>query len=60
MEILAFEPLAIIILAVIGIFTGVIAGCFGIGGGAIVVPRMVLLGNDIKFAIGISIMQMIV
>lgn len=59
MEILGFEFLSIIILVAIGIFTGVMAGCFGIGGGAIVVPMMVLLGNDIKIAIGISIMQMI-
>ncbi|WP_104722506.1 sulfite exporter TauE/SafE family protein [Helicobacter mesocricetorum] len=57
MEILAFDSLAIILVA-IGLFTGAITGCFGIGGGVIVVPMMVLLGNDIKVAIGISIMQM--
>ena len=43
----------------VGILTGILAGIFGIGGGVIIVPMMVLLGNDIKVAIGISIMQMI-
>lgn len=46
-------------LLIIGLFTGVMAGFFGIGGGAIIVPMMIFLGNDIKIAIGISIMQMI-
>lgn len=59
MEILALDPLHIVALFAIGILTGILAGFFGIGGGAIIVPLMILLGNDIKIAIGISIMQMI-
>ncbi|MCI5969077.1 sulfite exporter TauE/SafE family protein [Helicobacter sp.] len=43
----------------IGILTGILAGFFGIGGGAILVPLVMMLGHDIKIAIGISIMQMI-
>lgn len=59
MEILALDALHIVALFAIGILTGILAGFFGIGGGAIIVPLMILLGNDIKIAIGISIMQMI-
>ena len=46
-------------LLAVGLLAGILAGLFGIGGGAIIVPMMILLGNDIKIAIGISIMQMI-
>ncbi|MCH9814688.1 MAG: sulfite exporter TauE/SafE family protein [Epsilonproteobacteria bacterium] len=46
-------------LAVIGIFTGVISGFFGVGGGTILVPLLMYIGIDIKEAIGISIMQMV-
>lgn len=59
MEWLALDFSFILALFIIGIFTGILAGFFGIGGGAIIVPLMILLGNDIKIAIGISIMQMI-
>ncbi|PAF42012.1 sulfite exporter TauE/SafE family protein [Helicobacter sp. 11S03491-1] len=44
---------------VIGLITGVAAGFFGIGGGIIIVPIMLILGYSIQHAIGISIMQMI-
>jgi uncharacterized protein len=43
-------------LLLIGLFAGVAGGMFGIGGGAIMVPAMVLLmGMDQKFATGTSI-----
>lgn len=47
------------ILLAIGVISGVAAGFFGIGGGVIIVPCMLLLGLDMEQAIGISIMQMI-
>lgn len=43
----------------IGVFVGFLSGFFGIGGGAVVVPLMMLFGYDIKYAIGISITQMV-
>lgn len=46
----------IISLVVIGLVAGVAGGMFGIGGGAIMVPAMVLLlAMDQKFATGTSI-----
>jgi uncharacterized membrane protein YfcA len=48
-----------IILIVIGIMVGTLSGFFGIGGGMILVPILMLLGVDIKEAIGISIVQMV-
>lgn len=43
-------------LLLIGLAAGVAGGMFGIGGGAIIVPAMVLLmGMDQKFATGTSI-----
>jgi uncharacterized protein len=43
-------------LLLIGLVAGVAGGMFGIGGGAIMVPAMVLLmGMDQKFATGTSI-----
>lgn len=43
-------------LLIIGLVAGVAGGMFGIGGGAIMVPAMVLLMNmDQKFATGTSI-----
>ena len=43
-------------LLVIGLVAGIAGGMFGIGGGAIMVPAMVLLmGLDQKFATGTSI-----
>ena len=53
------EPLTlglIISLVVVGLVAGVAGGMFGIGGGAIMVPAMVLLlAMDQKFATGTSI-----
>lgn len=49
------SPLLIQLLA-IGLVAGVAGGMFGIGGGAIMVPAMVLLlGMDQKFATGTSV-----
>jgi len=49
----------IIELILVGIFIGIMSGLFGIGGGIVLVPVLVVLGFDIKVAIGISIMQMV-
>ena len=46
-------------LIVVGIFIGTMSGFFGIGGGMILTPILLVLGFDIKTAIGISIMQMV-
>ena len=42
----------------IGIVTGIISGYFGVGGGAILVPILLLFGLDMKSAVSISIIQM--
>lgn len=47
------------ILIIIGLVSGAAAGFFGIGGGVIIVPCLLLLGVEMEAAIGISIMQMI-
>ncbi|MCR4942246.1 MAG: sulfite exporter TauE/SafE family protein [Campylobacter sp.] len=44
---------------VMGLFVGFAGGFFGIGGGAVVVPVMLLLDYDMKYAVGVSIMQML-
>ena len=46
-------------LMLVGIFVGTMSGFFGIGGGMILTPILLVLGFDIKTAIGISIMQMV-
>ena len=46
-------------LVLVGVFVGTLSGFFGIGGGMILVPLLMLLGIDIKTAIGISIVQMV-
>jgi len=48
-----------ILLVAVGILVGTLSGFFGIGGGMILVPILMLLGIDIKTAIGISIVQMV-
>ncbi|MFS7885200.1 sulfite exporter TauE/SafE family protein, partial [Helicobacter pylori] len=39
----------------IGLFTGILSGIFGIGGGLIIVPIMLATGHSFEESIGISI-----
>ena len=48
-----------IVFILIGTLIGTLSGFFGIGGGMILIPTLILLGIGIKTAIGISIVQMI-
>lgn len=45
-------------LWIVGLFTGFLSGFFGIGGGTILIPLLLILGFDTKTAIGISVVQM--
>ena len=47
------------LLSTLGIITGFIAGFFGVGGGMILIPMLLLAGIDMKSAIAISILQMV-
>ena len=49
----------IIELILVGVFIGTMSGFFGVGGGMILVPILLVLGFEIKDAIGISIVQMV-
>jgi len=42
----------------LGLFVGTLSGFFGIGGGTILVPILLMLGYETKMAIGISVVQM--
>ena len=46
-------------LILLGSTVGVLSGFFGIGGGTILVPLLLLLGYETKIAIGISVIQMV-
>ncbi|CRF51928.1 sulfite exporter TauE/SafE family protein [Helicobacter ailurogastricus] len=47
-----------VLFLLLGGFTGVLAGFFGIGGGMVIVPAMLLCGHGYDSAVGISILQM--
>lgn len=46
-------------LVFLGIITGFVSGFFGVGGGMILIPMLLLYGFDMKGAVAISIMQMV-
>jgi len=46
-------------LIIVGAFVGIISGFFGVGGGMILVPLLMVIGFDIKSAIAISTVQMV-
>ena len=46
-------------LGAVGLTAGFLSGFFGIGGGTVSVPLLLLLDIPIKFAVGISAMQMV-
>lgn len=46
-------------LALFGVLTGFISGFFGVGGGMILVPMLLMAGFVMKQAVAISIMQMV-
>jgi len=48
-----------VLLSIVGVCIGAISGFFGVGGGMILTPVLLLLGFKIKVAIGISIIQMV-
>lgn len=48
-----------ITFASIGVLIGTLSGFFGIGGGTILVPILLYLGVNLKYAIGISVVQMV-
>ena len=46
-------------LIFLGASVGLLSGLFGIGGGTILVPLLLLMGYETKVAIGISVVQMV-
>ena len=46
-------------LILLGFGVGILSGFFGIGGGTILVPLLLMLGYETKAAIGVSVVQMV-
>jgi len=46
-------------LILLGLSVGILSGFFGIGGGTILIPLLLMLGYETKTAIGISVLQMV-
>jgi len=46
-------------LLLFGLFVGLLSGFFGIGGGTILIPLLLMMGFETKAAIGISVVQMV-
>jgi uncharacterized membrane protein YfcA len=49
----------IIELLIFGVFTGLVSGFFGVGGGMVLIPLLLYSGFDMKEAVSISIVQMV-
>lgn len=49
----------LLLLALLGVGTGIISSLFGLGGGIILVPALTLMGYEIVYAVGLSIVQMV-
>lgn len=47
------------ILIILGLFVGFLAGFFGIGGGTIMIPALLMMGYSMHEAVAISIVQML-
>lgn len=48
-----------LLLSFLGVLAGFASGFFGIGGGSVIVPILMVFGFGIKEAIGISVLQMV-
>ena len=46
-------------LIVVGAVVGTLSGFFGVGGGTVLVPALLLMGFEMKAAVGISVVQMV-
>lgn len=46
-------------LILLGLGTGLLSGFFGIGGGTVLVPLLLMLSYDMKSAVGIAVVQMV-
>jgi uncharacterized membrane protein YfcA len=49
----------ILVLLSIGLFTGIISGLFGLGGGFILIPLLILSGEPVKSAVALSLVFII-